>query len=342
MYTYLFTGTLTTREPLAYSPPNHRGPDKRLLLPRMVVASTAGPLETVYVSGSTIRGTYRHACADVWLEREDTVSLERFLELKVGGVKGSGKEPRVGSSERAEYLESDPFLDLFGAGRSPVGWIHSRLDVGAALPEEATQPILVNGARGDATTYPMLLEVLDAHGREAVLDGLAANRRRSEASAEIRELDRRIRQAKRSRQDTAESERALDAARHAEREAAEVQSALLGSDVSLRLPLPGYEAIPPGTVLQHRMMARHVTERQMALLMGGLERFACDPRFGAHRAQGCGRVCVDYRVKGIEGTDAQSVGAVSIDPDRWDADECSLVVSAAPERWLGAWHEGLE
>ena len=26
MHTYVFTGTLTTREPLAYSPPNHRGP----------------------------------------------------------------------------------------------------------------------------------------------------------------------------------------------------------------------------------------------------------------------------------------------------------------------------
>ena len=342
MHTYLFTGTLTTREPLAYSPPNHRGPDKRLLLPRMVVASAAGPLETVFVSGSTIRGTYRHACADVWLEREEPVSLDRYLELKVGGVKGSGETPRVGLTERAAYLEGDPFLDLFGAGRSSVGWIHSRLDVGAALPEEPTQPILVNGARGDATADPKLLEVLDRDERAAVLDGLTANRRRSQAATEARELARRIRQATRAKQNTEELEGAHDGARCTEADAAREQSELIGSDVSLLLALPGYEAIPPGTVFHHRLFCKGVSERQMALLMGGLERFACDPRFGGHRAQGCGRVCVDYQVKRIEGTGAQSVGALSIDPDRWDADERSLVVSGAPQLWLGAWHEGLE
>ena len=342
MHTYLFTGTLTTREPLAYSPPNHRAADKRALLPRMVVASAAGPLESIFLSGSTIRGTYRHACADVWLERGETVSLERYLELTIGGVRGSGEAPRVGLTERAAYLAGDPFLDLFGAGRSPIGWIHSRLDVGAALPEEPTQPILVNGARGDATTNPMLLEVLDADEREAVLDGLVANRRRSQAAAQARGLARRIRQANRAGQDTAELDRAHDAARRAEANAARDQSELVGSDVSPFLALPGYEAIPPGTVLQHRMFCRYASERQMALLMGGLERFARDPRFGAHRAQGCGRVCVEYAVKRIEGTRAQPVGAVSIDPDRWDADARSLFVSGAPERWLGAWHEGGE
>ena len=342
MRTYLFTGTLTTREPFACSPPHHRGPDKRLLLPRTVVSSAAGPLESVFIPGSTIRGSYRHACADATLEREARVSLERYLELKVGGVKGSGEAPRVGLTERAAYLEGDPFLDLFGAGRSSIGWIHSRLDVGAALPEEPTQPILVNGARGDATTDPMLLEVLDAREREAVLDGLAANRARSQAAAEARELVRRIRQATRAGQDTAELERTLDAARRTEAHAAREQAELVGSDVSLLLTLPGYEAIPAGTVLQHRMFCKHVSERQMALLMGGLERFAHDPRFGAHRAQGCGRMRVDYQVKRIEGIDAQPVGAVSIDPDRWDADECSLVVSGAPERWLDAWREGRE
>ena len=342
MDTYLFTGTLITHEPLAYSPPGHRGPDKRSLLPRMTVPSAAGPMDTVYLSGANIRGAYRHACADVWLEREDTVALQRFLEVKVGGVKGSAEEPRVGLSERAAYLESDPFLSLFGAGSSPIGWIHGRLDVGGALPDEPTQPIVINGARGDATTDPMLLEVLDADGRAAVLEGLAANRRRSQAAAEIRELTHRIRQGKKAKQDTTALEGALDAAREAEHDAAEVQSERLGSDVSLLMPLPGYEAIPPGTVLNHRMFFKHVSQAQMALLMGGLERFAEDPRFGAHRAHGCGRVSVAYEVKRLDGARAHPIGTVSIDPDRWTADESSLELSGEPERWLAEWQEGFE
>ena len=256
MHTYLFTGTLLTLEPLAFSPPGHRGADHRSLLPRMPVPSAAGPVDTVYLAGSTLRGAYRHACAEVWLERAGAVTLQRFLELTVGGVKGSGEEPRVGLTERAAYLERDPFLALFGAGRSPIGWIHGRLDVGAALPDEPTQPVLVTGARGDATAEPMLLDALDADGRAAVLEGLEANRRRSRAAAEGRALSRRIREARRASEETTALERALDAARTAERDAASVQSQRLGSDVSLQMPLPGYEAIPPGTVLGHRMFCK--------------------------------------------------------------------------------------
>ena len=342
MNTYLFTGSFITREPLAYSPPDHRGPDKRSLLPRMTVPSAAGALETVFLSGANVRGRYRHACADVWLERERTVTLRRFLECKVGGVKGTGEEVRVGLTERAAYLEGDPILSLFGAGNSPIGWIHSRLDVGAALPDEPTQPILINGVRGDATTDPKLLEVLDAHEHTAVLEGQAANRSRSQAAAEHRALEQRIRRGKKGEQDTTELERALETAHQAEQEAARAQSERLGSDVSLLLPLPGYEALPPGTVLSHRMFLKHVSQPHLALLMGGLERFAEDPRFGARRAQGCGRVSVAYEVKRIDGTQAHPIGAVSIDPDRWDADKSSLELSGAPERWLGEWREGLE
>ena len=341
MHTYLFTGTLITLEPLAFSPPSPRGANHHSPLPRMPVPSAAGPVDTVYLSGSTIRGAYRHACAAAWLEREETVTLQRFLELTVGGVKGSGEEPRVGLSERAAYLEGDPFLALFGAGRSPIGWIHGRLDVGAALPDEPTQPVVLSGARGDATAEPMLLEVLDADGRAAVLDGLEANRRRSRAAAEGRELARRLREARRASEDTTALEAALDAARTAERDAAALQSKHLGSDVSLQMPLPGYEAIPPRTVLGHRMFCRHVSEPQMALLMAGLERFARDPRFGAHRAHGCGRVRVDYEVKRLDAARAHPVGAVSIDPGRWDDDASSLGASGAPEHWLAEWREGL-
>ena len=337
---YLFTGSITTAEPLAYSPPDHRGADKVSRLPRMPVPSAAGPMDTVYLSGGTIRGTYRHACADVWLARERTVTVRRFLEVKVGGVKGSAEEPRVGLTERAAYLEGDPFLALFGAGSSPVGWIHSRVDVGAALPGEPVQPIRIHGARGDATTDPILLGVLDEAGHAAVLDGLAANRRRSQAAEEGRGLTQRIRQAKREAQDTAAFEQELETAREAERTAAGVQSERLGSDVSLLLPLPGYEAIPPGTVLGHRMVFRHVTDRQMALFVGGLAHFAEDPRFGGHRAHGCGRVRVDYQIKRLEGTRARSIGAASVDPQRWDADGSSLSLSGAPERWLCEWQAG--
>ena len=337
--TYLFTGTITTVAPLACSPPGHMDRHKCARLPRMAMLSAAGPLDTVFVPGATIRGKLRHACADAWLERERPVDYLRYLALKVGGVKGAAEETRVGLRARRDFLAREPFLDLFGAGDSAIGWIHSRLDVGAALPVEPTQAAMLNGARGDTAQDPIVFEVLDESEHDRVRESVGANRRRSQAAGRVRACARDLEQAKRSGQDTAALERRLAEAERAAHAAAEAQVALVGSAVSLPLPLGGYEAIPPGTALAHRMFFRHVSQIQMRLFMAGLARFAQDPRFGARRAQGCGRVCMEYRIKRIEGLAARPVGAVCIDPRRWDDDESSLALSGAPERWLRAWHD---
>ena len=345
METYLFTGTITTRQPLAYSPPDHQDRrNNRSLLPRMTIPTAAGPMSTVFVSGSTIRGKLRHACADVYLERaaarKEPVDYERYLELKVGGVKGSSDEERVGLRERVAFLEAEPFMDLFGAGSSRIGWIHSCLDVGAAIPDEQIEPIVLKGVRRDATMDPILLDVLDGDEVDKVLKGLEANRTRSRKTEEARNIKRQIAQRKKAgrAEDTAALERSLEEAEQAVRKARDEQSEIIGSDVSLLLPLPGYEAIPSGTVLSHRMFLKHVSRCQLGIFMAGLARFAEDPRFGAHRAQGCGQVCMEYRVKRIRGVSADPVGAVTIDPDRWDADESSLGLSGEPADWLASWN----
>ena len=339
MNTWLFTGTITTREPLACSPPGHLGRDKCALLPRMTVPTPAGPLDTVFLPGSTIRGRYRHAAADVCLERERPVSFERYLALKVGGVKGTAQERRVGLLERDAFREAQPLLSLFGAGASGIGWIHGRLDVGAALPAEPAEPVVMTGTRGDTTRDPILFEVLNEEERERVVRGLEANGERSRVAARGRSLKRQLARAERAGEDDSEPRRALEAVRELEGKAASAQSELLGSDVSLLLPLAGYEAIPLGTVLNHRMFFRHVSEGEMHLFMAGLVRFAEDPRFGARRAHGCGRVAVEYAVKRLDGVHARNAGEVSIDPDRWGRDESSLVLTGAPARWLEAWHD---
>ena len=163
METFLFTGTITTRQPLAYSPPNHVDPKKKSLLPRMIVPTAAGPMNTVFVSGSTIRGKLRHACADVYLEREKQremrVDYERYLELKVGGVKGSSDEGRVDLRERKVFLEAEP-----------------------------VEPIVLNGVRRDATLDPILFDILDDDEVGKVLAGMNANRTRSQKTAEVKNI----------------------------------------------------------------------------------------------------------------------------------------------------------
>ena len=344
METYLFTGTITTRQPLAYSPPDHQERNtKKSLLPRMSVPTAAGPMETVFVSGSTIRGKFRHACADVYMERERQrnrpVDYDRYLELKVGGVKGSADEERVGLHERRAFLDANPFLDLFGAGSSGIGWIHSRLDMGAAIPGDPVEPVTLKGTREDATLDPILRDVLNEDEIDKVLEGAQANRVRSQKAGEVRALKQEIRRAEKAQQDTANLKTQLRKAEKDEEEAKKTQQEILGTDVSLLLPLPGYEVIPAGVILKHRMFLKHVSPEQTRLFMAGVARFAEDPRFGAHRAHGCGLVCVEYQVKRLQDGAAQPVGTVSIDPDRWDEDEHSLLLTGEPQTWLKEWHE---
>ena len=337
--TYLFTGEITAREPLAWSPPGHVATDRRALLPRMTVLTAAGPMDGVFLGGSAIRGRYRHACADVCLERERPVTYERYLELKLGGVKGSAEAPRVDLRERSAFLDRQPVLSLFGAGASAIGWIHGRVDVGAALPVEPVEPVVLNGRRGDAASDPILAEVLDEAECERVGLAVEANHRRSQAAAEVRARRNEVHRAVRAGEDAAPRRLELERAQRVETEAASAQAELAGSDVSMLLPLPGYEAMPAGTVLEHRMVLRHVSAGELGVFMAGLRRFAEDPRFGAHRAHGCGRVSVEYAVKRIDGVDARPVGAVSIDPGRWDADGSSLALEGEPGAWLGEWHD---
>ena len=335
MNDYLFAGAIVTRAPLAVSPPGHLGRDKRSRLPRMTVPTAAGPVETVYLPGSTIRGRFRHACADVYLETERPVTFARYLSLKVGGVKGTEAVPRVELRERAAFLEGEPMLSLFGAGASEIGWIHSRVDVGMGLPSEPTEAMVLAGKRGDVTEDPILLDVLAEDECESVILGQQANRQRSQAAMRVRDVERRIKRAAKAGENTSEFDPELREAQALEDEAARAQAEHVGSDVSLLLPLPGYEAIPTGTVLTHRMFFRGVSPEQMVLFMAGPARFAEDPRFGARRAHGCGRVFVEYDVQRIEHGRPMSVGAIRIDPERWDEGESSMELAGEP----AAWHE---
>ena len=90
------------------------------------------------------------------------------------------------------------------------------------------------------------------------------------------------------------------------------------------------------------MFLKNVSELQLGIFMAGLARFAEDPRFGAHRAHGCGQVCMGYQVKRLEGVSAHQVGSLSIDPDRWDEDGCSLSLDRDPEKWLNVWNASAE
>ena len=89
---------------LAYSPPDHQDRrDRRSKLPKMTIPTLPGrcppyssPAAPFEGSSARLRGRYLEREA----ARKEPVDYERYLELKVGGVKGSSDEERVGLRER--------------------------------------------------------------------------------------------------------------------------------------------------------------------------------------------------------------------------------------------------
>lgn len=359
--TYLLTGHITTQQPLAYSPPQPQGAGKGAAdkgtadkkpptpLPRMTRVRNAEPKETVFVSGSTIRGKLRHACADAYLLREHEqqrqVDYRRYLQLKVGGVKGKEKEQLVGLKERKEFLEQNPFLDLFGAGKSEIGWVHGRLDCGAALPEsdKSVKPVVLRGVRRNAALDPILPDVLPEAEWEKVQKEMQQNRDRSRAKTEVKAIAKKLSSAKKRKPQNADEikrlEQELQRWKQTEAEAKTAQAKDSGSDNPLQHPNLAYEAIPVDIKLKHRMLLKQVSPEQLAIFAAGLARFAEDPRFGAHRAHGCGQVALDYRVLRLAGTQSEQAGHILIDSERWEKGESSLELTGAPAAWLKAWED---
>jgi hypothetical protein len=68
------------------------------------------------------------------------------------------------------------------------------------------------------------------------------------------------------------------------------------SDVSILLPLAGYEGIGPGSECDHEMFLEGGTEIEVGLLLHGLHQFALTPFVGGHRNHLNGKVSLAYEV----------------------------------------------
>lgn len=301
----MFEGELTTVSPLAYSPPDSTGPNKESLLPRITAFENGQPVEVPFVSGAAFRGPLRRACADALREKVGVKpSFITLLEWRVGGAKGSEKE-EIDPAERLALIDRHPLLALFGAGSSKAGFVSSKLRTGHLIPPGGTTPVVIRGVRRGEHRDVAVITQLDEAEREKLFKWSDANTARSRLQGEKTTAQRRLNVLKREVGDgkRAASDPDYRAAQETferlsrDLDEAEIAAAALGGDVSILLPLPGYEALPAGIRIRHRFDARGVSMLQVGLLVAGLRRWTMDPRIGARIAHGCGEVAGHYNVR---------------------------------------------
>ena len=102
------------------------------------------------------------------------------------------------------------------------------------------------------------------------------------------------------------------------------------------MPLPGYEVLPQGLVLDQGFTLRAVTRVEAGLFVEGLEIFAADPVVGAHIAHGCGEISGNYEVvvREVGSRTWQPAGTVSFAP------LTGLRLESEPlDEFLAAWRD---
>ena len=280
-------------------------------LPRMAVYQDGVTAYTAYFPAAGIRGILRRMARNAVAEAAGHPwDIETHSALTIGGVKGAGTESSIdlkgGQALRQRYVIQSVFGQSAGLGAS---WVAGKLSVGFAVPETPLMPDVVTGVRfDDLTRNPDEGAFLTPEDYDRLTDLADAERTSTRLRAEKKKLERKVRAEKKAGNDAQADE--LQARIAAiEKEMASLDG-LVRANVSVLMPLSGYEVIPPGTPLQHRMILRNADEAELGVLIRALEEFAKDPQLGAHAAHGCGIVRGEWRVT----VDGQDLGVLHVKP----------------------------
>ena len=308
----LATAPMRPKREINYNEKYPQGDTDTARLPRLAVTGDSGSIVyTAYFPASGIRGKLRrmarNAVAEITGKPWD---IDTHRTLTIGGVKGSGSEQSLDLKGRRELRKHYVIQSVFGQSSGfGVSWVGGKLMVGFAVPEKPVIPDIVTGIRSDdLVRNPDEAEFLSKDAYEQLSEIADAERKSTRLRQEKKALEKELRQAKKRGDD----ERVAAIQESLKRIEADTEALadLVSADVSVQMPLSGYEVIPPGTPLSHRMVLRNPDKAEIGVLFAALEKFATDPQLGAHAAHGCGIVQAEWEVF----VDGESLGWVRITP----------------------------
>lgn len=342
-------GRIVLDQPFATCPPDTADSNGRQLLPRLPVYAGGAFSNTPYIPAAVLKGKLRRAAAaeiaDLFRAAgEDGVDFQTHLLNAVGGVKGTART-RMPPKEAMEIIEKNNLLAMFGAGENRTGvMVGARLHVSHAIPDGDVTVGVVKGARAHEDKNPALVEFLREDAWERVDQFQKANADRAKLRQAVKEKGRALKtaaaEARKGKaplppEELAELQRSVEEDRKLLDDAEELAKSAL-SDVSLGMPLPGYEVLPRGLELPHEFSIGGSRPDQIGLVLAAFERFARSPVIGAHVAHGCGRISGSYdlyaRARGS--TAFEAVGRL-----RFGGRDGMETDGETPVSWLQAWRE---
>ena len=319
-------GTITAESDISISPPTDHsmkeGLATVLALPEKSVWRNGHIVKTVYIPGSSIRGALRNGAARAVAAdragRQRRMTPEDFLLIAKGGIKDrkkAGRDERVVDYEAAAKLRrEEPIVSLFGAMAEKIA---GRWQVGDAVPIE---PLTTPDRKGRGVRshpfqrQPELAGYMSENAYTAFLeeDGKRVEANVAEDKAE--DLDRKIAREKRRPEPDNDRIGEWEAKSKELKEKVEELRKDAGGTVNIQQVLGGWQAIPEGTEMNHRMRLRDVTEDELAWAFFALRRLAREGRLGAHESRGEGYFRAEYDLRLARGGgDFEEAGRLRIE-----------------------------
>jgi hypothetical protein len=309
MSNLIFTGTLTTVQPVSIVPPPPEGSRQDTKkVATMPVNFPGGLQDTAYIPAGTLRGTLRRAVGFALMQaaqdHDKPWTLERTYNLLLGQNKDAEQEVEVVDVVGLKALrDAEPMLALFGSG---LGF-KSTLEVAHAIPDSPVAAITVRGTRHDLDHDPEALDMMAETQQGLWRQRTAANNRRAKLQIQLDQVTRSARQATgKEKDDLNKKAEALKAAVEAE------EAQMLGMAVSTRQPVD-YPALPAGLTMCHSLRLMNATPDTEALLLAALSYLSLNPVIGAQRARGAGEIRAEYQIKRVDGLKApETLGRILI------------------------------
>jgi CRISPR/Cas system CSM-associated protein Csm3 (group 7 of RAMP superfamily) len=327
--TYVFEGTITAEQPLATcsaalkEAEKARRGDKFGPTPVPYIQTELGRRLMFPATGirGKMRRTLRDVLRDALIKRtgeEKPLTLRQHYMLTLGGVKGSEEVDRASVAHQALWRDKNPLLSLFGAGDAgDLGFMTGRLSVGNAICVDACDPSVFSGARADDLYRDrQQLEFLGDGEIAALIAMSKGNRDRSITQAKLKKAEAALKKLAKSGTDLSGVEKLQAEVAELKAELDQIKEA---SDedisVSAGMPLAGYEAIPVGSKLNHRMILSNANLVELGALLASIEQMSLSPLLGGHIAAGCGLVSMSWEVFSVRaGEGKRSIGSVSFEP----------------------------
>jgi len=296
----VINATITTVGPLSIRTPVAEGQQANRFenFPVMTrgLDSEGRPLQTGYLPATTLRGFLRRAIVTQAMTTAAAegkhYTLQKAYADLIGQDAESEKSEGVDLLKLRQLRDDNPVLDLFGSGLG----IKSRLLVSHFLPSVNVLPEVFTGVRKDLEDTEGVVDLLTPSDREVYFGRNDANSRRADAGKVVRQIEQKIRKAKKDKAETTELEAALAEAKALSSK----YEAEMGDMTNSSRTLTTYWALPAGMELKGRLIVQKARARDLDMIEQALGALSLRPILGAQSARGCGEVSGVFDV--LQGT----------------------------------------